>query len=475
MSVKKRTGYLLAGPILFILIAYFLAPQLTTSGAQAIGLLAWMIVWWVVRPVSVAITALVPLLVNAIFNIIPLESVAAQYASDCVILLFGAGLLTLPWKRCGLDRRVALKALSVIGPSMRSQIIVWFLTSVIVSTVIPNIVCCALLTNLAISMLHAVGFEDVEKCEAATPILLSICWGTVIGSVASPLGGAQNIILVNIYSMYTGNELMFVDWVAAMFPFFIVITLVVLGGLMLLPSKVKRLEGSREYFHAQYDALGKMKRDEKVCAVLFVLAVLSSFARVLFAELLPSLTPAFCFLILGSLGFFLNTSDHEPMITWDDVHKGTMWDLLCLVGGGMALGLIVSESGITETVTDVLLGMSVDGGLFTIAFLVIGSRLLAECTDSTTSAAVMAPIAFYITKSLGLNPVPYLFIIAMGYSGEFVLPLGVRAISVSSGLNPKDMMKYGLPFTVVTTLVVIVAGYVMMQVWPPFSVLLNQA
>ncbi|MEG2988128.1 MAG: SLC13 family permease [Oscillospiraceae bacterium] len=469
MSTRRRTALIIIGPVIFALLVLLFSDVLTMRGAQAIGLLLWMIFWWVTRPVSIAITALLPLAVNALFTIIPTQLAAAQYASDCVILLFGAGLLTLPWGKCGLDRRVALKALSIIGPSMRSQVVVWFLASVVISTVIPNIVCCALFTKLALAMLNAVGYDDISKCEAATPILLAICWGTVIGSVATPLGGAQNIILVNIFEEYTGQELMFVDWAVAMFPYFIVGTLVVLAGMLLIPSKIKRLEGTREYFAGRYSELGTMKRDEKICAVLFVIAVVVSFARPLFAKILPSLSPAFCFLILGFLGFFITNSEHSPMLTWDVVHKGTMWDLLCLVGGGMALGMVVSESGITGIALDMLMDLSIDGGLATIVVLVIGARILAECSDSTTAAAVMVPIAFEFATKLGLNPIPYIFIVAMGYSGEFVLPLGVRAITVASGLDPKKMMKYGLPFTVVTSVIVIFFGYFLMQVWPPFS------
>lgn len=469
MYGTRRYIYIAAGPVLYALLVGVFSSQLTYAGASAVGLLLWMILWWITRPVSIAITALLPLAVNALFNIVPVHVVASQYASDCVILLFGAGLLTLPWEKCGLDRRIALRTLSIIGPSVRSQIVVWFVGSVVLSSVLPNIVCCALFTKLAVAMLRAVGYERISDCEAATPILLSICWGTVLGSVATPLGGAQNVIMVNVYEEYTGQELMFIDWAVAVLPYFLIGTLILLIGILLIPNKITCLAGSRKYFYDRCAELGPMNRDEKICAGLFALAVIGAFARPLFAKFLEPLTPAYIFLILGMLCFFITDSEKKPMLTWEHVHQGTMWDLLCLVGGGMALGVIVSESGVTDVFMDTLINLSIDGGLALIALLVIGSRVLAECSDSTTSAAVMAPIAFEISTQLGLNPLPYFFSIAIGYSAEFVLPLGVRAISVSNGLEPKKLMKYGLPYTIITAVLSILLCYLMMQYWPPFT------
>lgn len=123
------------------------------------------------------VTAFVPVLVNALLNIVPMASLTAQYASDSIILILGSSLLTLPWAATGLDRRVALKILSIIGPSMRSQITVWLLASMLVSSILPNVAVCALYTPIAVSMLAAAGIEDIESSEHAVPILLAIGWG----------------------------------------------------------------------------------------------------------------------------------------------------------------------------------------------------------------------------------------------------------------------------------------------------------
>ncbi len=193
MDSKKRIVYLVLGPAIYAAVTFLLKDSFTLPGAEAIGVLLWMIFWWVTRPVHMTVTALLPILVNAVFNIVEMGTVTSQYFSDSIILIFGSCLLIVPWKSTGFDRRVALKILSIVGPTIKSQITVWLLASILFSTVLPNVVVCALFVPIAVAMLHAAGYEEIKTCKPAVPILLSIAWGAGIGGVGTPLGGAMNV------------------------------------------------------------------------------------------------------------------------------------------------------------------------------------------------------------------------------------------------------------------------------------------
>ena len=138
MSNRKRFICLILGPVIFALSALLLRDLFTTSGAQAIGISLWMIFWWITGPVDITITALIPAIANAFLNMVPMTDVISQYSCESIILVFGSGLITLPWVSIGLDRRIALKVLSLVGPSMKSQITVWFLASTLMSTILPD-------------------------------------------------------------------------------------------------------------------------------------------------------------------------------------------------------------------------------------------------------------------------------------------------------------------------------------------------
>lgn len=134
MDTKKRLIYLIIGPVLFAIASVALKGAIGGPGAMAIGTLLWMVFWWVTQPVALTVTAFLPVGVNAIFGMVEMGDVISQYASGSIILVFGSCLLTIPWATTGLDRRVALKVLSLVGPSMKSQITVWLLASMIFSS-----------------------------------------------------------------------------------------------------------------------------------------------------------------------------------------------------------------------------------------------------------------------------------------------------------------------------------------------------
>ncbi len=469
MSIRKRYLHILLGPIILFITTLLLSDILTVPGAQAAGILFWMIYWWMTRPVHIAITGMLPVIMNAILNIVPMIDLTSQYTSDSIILIFGSGLLTLPWAAIGLDRRLALKVLSLIGPSMKSQITVWLLASIVLSMAMPNVAVCALLTPIAISMLHAAGYEDVKTSIPAVPILLAICWGAGIGGAGSPLGGAMNLAAISYMEAFTGKEFMYIDWIVRMMPYFICAVLVLWVGMLLMPLKVKRLEGTREYFKTSYEALGPMKRDEIICACLFILASVGAFTRPLYAHIVPALAPAYLFLILGSISFFLTTAKKEALLSWEQAEKGTMWGMMILFGGGLALGQLINGSGASAKIAELICSVSLDGGLTTLIVFVVAARIISELTNSTTSAAIIIPIILGFTQELGLNPIPYWFIVVMGYNAEFILPISVRAIPVSYGLDASKMFKGGIVMTSINVVLVIIVGYILLHFWPTFS------
>ena len=77
MNSKKRIMQLIMGPVLYLLISLGLGKSgvIDYTAAKGIGTAVWMIYWWVARPVAITVTALLPGVINALFNIVPMEDV----------------------------------------------------------------------------------------------------------------------------------------------------------------------------------------------------------------------------------------------------------------------------------------------------------------------------------------------------------------------------------------------------------------
>jgi sodium-dependent dicarboxylate transporter 2/3/5 len=469
MSPKKRLIYTVTGPILMVLAILLLTDALTKSGAQATGVALWMIFWWITRPVNITITAIIPVVANAFFNMAEMSPVISQYSSPAIILVFGSGLIILPWAAVGLDKRVALKILSVVGPSMKSQVTVWLLASIALSTVLPNVAVTALFCPIAISMLAAAGYHDIPSAEPAVPILLAIGWGVSLGGAGTPLGGAMNLAAISALEEFTGSEFMYIDWVVRIAPYLIIASLVLLACMLAMPMKVNRLEGTKEYFTKSYGELGPMKRDEKICGSLFLIGLLGAFTRPLYAGILPGLSPAYIFLTIGFISFFIHTSNKGFMLTWESAQKGTMWGMMILFAGGLAIGKLLNTSGASSSLSEIVSGLPLDGGVFTVIALVVFVRAIAEVTNGTTAAAICCPLVFQLSTGLGLNPMPYWFITVMAFNEEFLLPISVRAIPVGYGLDAKRMLKPGVPLTIINMAVIVIFGLLAMKFWPSYG------
>ena len=81
MKLRKMSilGFLL-GPLLFGVSLLLLPNGLFTFEARgAMGLMLWMMTWWIFRPLHLGVTALLPVAVNAIFGFV------ANGFSDCFL------------------------------------------------------------------------------------------------------------------------------------------------------------------------------------------------------------------------------------------------------------------------------------------------------------------------------------------------------------------------------------------------------
>ena len=200
-----RTINLCIGPVLFVL-CYFALPSAiftTTSARAAIGTVAWMAYWWITGPIDYAVTGFLPIAMNALFQMTDMSAVIANYASETIMLLLGASILTATWQETGLDNRIAAKFLSMVGTNLKSQIIFWFLLCAGLSAILPNAVVCATVTPIAVSMLNYVGEKEISKSRIGSLLLLTIAYATGVGGLASPLGGAMNLVTVDYLEQLT--------------------------------------------------------------------------------------------------------------------------------------------------------------------------------------------------------------------------------------------------------------------------------
>jgi sodium-dependent dicarboxylate transporter 2/3/5 len=477
LNKQKNNSYqylqLLSGPALFLLIVLVLPmPGFSYAARGAIGTIFWMAAWWILRPVHIGITGLLPIAVNALFDFVSIEAILASYASPIIILLLGANMITVSWTLWGLDKRIALKTLCSIGTTISQQLFIWFGMTIVLTIFLPNTVVVAVLVPIAVSMFQYIGLDKkIENSEVATAILLAIAWGAGLGGFGSPLGGAMNLVAIDyLEKQVIFREHMFITWTTRMLPMLIIISAAILLYLLSFKFEMTNFPGSKSFFHEKYQKMPKISKGEKWSLALFVIAALLSFARPLFKNILPLLEPSYIFLLFGMLTFIVPGNNGKRLSTWEYTGPRLMWGLFLLFGGGIAIGKFISLSGAGESIGIILTGTNIGGGILAISLIVLIGIILSNISSNTAAVAIVVPIVGDVMKSTGLNPIPYIYIASVACNCAYILPTSVRAIPVGYGLDPKKLFSKGILAILISLVVVTVFGYLLIMYWSGFSI-----
>lgn len=467
MSYSRRLVYILSGPLSFF-CCYFLIPQNVFGGATAngaVGTVCWMSLWWLLGPVDLAVTAFIPIVLNAFIQMMDMSSMLSNYSSETIMLLLGASILTVSWEETGLDKRIAAKLLSLVGSNLRFQIVLWFLISALLSAVLPNAVVCAAIIPIAISMLRFVGITDISKSNKASLILVTIVYAAGVGGLATPLGGAMNLVTVNYIEKLTGSEFMYIDWVIKMLPVMVVLLLSNIAFMMLCCKKGDSVGANREFFIAEYRKLPPMSVEEKTVLALFFIATILSFSRQFYQQLLPGLKPAYSFILCAILSFLVTHKDGQQLMTWKLAQKKIVWELIYVFAGGLAAGALINATGVARAIGQHVAVLNATGGFITVLVILVFTIVMSDITSNTATAAVAVPIVIAVIHGMDLDPLPYIYITSVGFNLSYMLPTSIRAIPVGYGLSPRYLLKLGLPLTLLMIVILSLLCYLMLGSW----------
>ena len=438
----------------------------------SMGLLLWMAWWWIFEPVNLAVTGFLPLVVLAIFNFIPVARVLPSYAEELIILLLGANILSSVWSRWGLDQRIALVSLIGVGTSTRRQIMVWFAIATALSAVLPNTVVAAAMMPIVLAMLRFIGIEDLGKSAFGSALGIAVAWGTSIGGFWTPLGGAPNLLTIQLLEQtVVQHEFLFLTWVTQLLPFAVAIAGV---SFIFMRSAFKpelvQVEGTQEYFAHELRSRGKLTAPEKWGLFFFLAATLLAFTRQFYSSLLPGFSPAYAFLTFAVLCFVIRHKG-EPLLRWDYAQSHMVWGLFYLFAGGAALGEILNQTGAAKFVADLLIPFAGGGGFLAVVVFSLMTIVMTQITSNTAAVAIAVPITISTCRSLGLNPIPFVYIVAVAGNCGLMLPssAGGPAIAAGYGVNLRTMFSRGLSLVVCLWIVIVLVGYLLVTYSPAFG------
>ena len=470
---RKMTGAVL-GPLCAIVLWLMPIDGLSEQAHHLLAVMSLIAIWWITEPIAIPLTSLFGPTLCVILGIVPIKDAYDQFANPMIFLFMGGFLLAKGMMVNGLDKRIAYGIMSMkwVGDSPRRIFLAIGLACILCSGWVSNTATAAMMFPISLGLLEAIREMmaengktiDLKNYKYATGLMLMTAYACSIGGVMTPIGTPPNIIMIGFLQELAPQapEISFFQWMiwgtVAMILYFIIASVVL---WRLFPADVDHIKGAKEFIQKSVDSLGEWTRAQKntmiAFSTAFVLWIAPSILEIMYdvdsdvMKFYDSHFPeAIAAMIGGLMLFFLpvNVKTGEMTMTWKDGIEGIEWGTLLLFGGGLAMGSMMYDTGLSAWIGNGLkeaLGNNPSEWLFVGVFSV-AALIMSELTSHTASTNLMAPIAIGAALSLGFSPIPVAIGIALASSLGFMMPVSTppNAIVYASGYVPiTKMIKSG--------------------------------
>lgn len=443
MHLAKRIGLIL-GPALFVLLN--LLPDLIPSSPAANAVIAtasWMIVWWISEAVSISVTALLPLLLFPLLDVMPMAEVGANYGSPIIFLFFGGFVLALALEKVNLHRRIALSIIHLTGTTPEKVILGFMIATAALSMWISNTASTVVMLPIALSVIQllvndADGFTKKDK-NFALSVMLGIAFSANSGGIATVIGTPPNSVLIGLLENEYQIEISFLRWMTIGLPISLILIAICYLVLVkwMFPCRGLEFGASRSVIREELQKLGPPSGREKMVLSIFGVTVFLWISRTLINGWIPGLDLSDAGIsMIGAIALFAlpyNLKKGEFILVWGDTPR-LAWGILLLFGGGLALARGMSSSGLVDLVSGAIATADISV-LFT-AFLLIALMLFTtELMSNVALVAVLAPVVAGIAIGLDIPMLHLLIPVTIASSCAFMLPMATppNAIVFASG------------------------------------------
>ena len=119
---RQKLGLFVGLPLFIILLLLPRPVGMSPEGHKTLAVTILMAFWWITEALPIPATALLPLVLFPFLKVAPAQEVARQYGDRNIFLFMGGFFLAAAIERCGLHRRIALKAIHILGTSPKKII-----------------------------------------------------------------------------------------------------------------------------------------------------------------------------------------------------------------------------------------------------------------------------------------------------------------------------------------------------------------
>ncbi len=476
-SIRRRIG-LATAPLTLLTLLALPMPMLEPRAHRLAAVMATVIVLWVTEALPLPVTALLGVAACVLLQVAPAKDAFAPFADPLMLLFIGSFILARAIFVHGLDRRLAFAVLSLrwVGAHPGRILLAFGAVTAFISAWISNTATTAMMFAIGMSIL---AFLDKRPGAAstghdhryATGLMLMTSFAASVGGLTTPIGTPPNMIGLGFIREQIGVPLPFLTWMMLGVPVVLTLFLFLYAYLnFFCAAGLPALDGGQALLARQRAALGPWTTGQRSTMAAFLITVglwiLPGIIALGAGEdseayrfVNRSLPEAVAAIFGAGLLFLLPGNGGRRALTWDEAVQ-IDWGVVLLYGGGFALGVLSSQTGLAQAVGHGLTGWLPSGsgsfGLLLAATVV--AALVSETTSNTASANIVVPVVIAVARASGVDPLEPALGATFGASLGFMLPVSTpcNAIVYGSGYVPLGrMIRYGAILDVAGVVVIV--------------------
>ena len=159
-----------------------------------------MTIWWVTEAIPLAATALLPLILYPLLDILKGSATAPSYANSIIFLFLGGFVIALTMEKWNLHQRIALRIISLVGGGSTRIILGFISASALLSMWISNTATAIMMIPMGLAIIRRMEdeFGKRDTHNFAVSLLLGIAYGCSMGGIATLVGTPPNLSFARI-------------------------------------------------------------------------------------------------------------------------------------------------------------------------------------------------------------------------------------------------------------------------------------
>lgn len=456
----------LAVGLALFLLTFVVAPPdgMTVPAWRVCGLALWMAVWWITEAVPLPVTALLPLVVLPLANLMPLKKASANFAADLIFLFLGGFILSIAIQKWRVHERIGLGLMRYAAWNLPTLLAGLLVVTGFMGMWMSNTATAVVMMPMALSIAALITKGDTTSPVTKT-LILAVAYAPCIGGLATFIGTPTNAVLEGYVSKTYGVNLSLAQWMSFGVP---VAAVLLVGCWLLLYFTLLRgapaVANLRPMMQSEYAKLGGFTRGETITTLIFIGCVQAWVFSDFWSGLIGAQIDDAVIALVGALALFLTPLDRKfdrTVLSWKDAEK-LPWGILIFFGGSLSLSAALTETGVTRWLSQELHVMHDVPVWLVVTVVVALIVIVSEMMSNSATVTAFLPILAGLAGGLEIHPFLIMIPATLAASCAFMMPGASppNAIAFSTGrVSVAEMVKTGLWLNLICAAGILLAAF----------------